>query len=370
MSDKGSVAKATDEVAAKLAEYGASEQVIAKVLSLGVEKVTDLGDLTVDDLREAGMPVVKARQLIANVKPAVPAVDTAVLNTATFDNLLPSPPDDESWLRALKTGGVLKVDQSTVVAAIRVALAERFGLYNLPSKLANAMEKWADETDEQVSPTFYQLRKRVTRLRYGDVFDAIEGLDGAFITEARKKRLLGRLNDYLWPAIDGFREQLKGWQEAYLQGAANPAMLLMALTGGGAASMLQPSIMQADTSGLRDAADAVKDAINRVFAGTGVQITAGLAYEAQQIKQALEEPRLPSMIGVANREQMLKKLGLGIPGTYPRFEVNLVRFTLSILDLENQSPGQEEIGYLSAMCMLGSQLDMRQLAERKYATLG
>ena len=210
----------------------------------------------------------------------------------------------------------------------------------------------------------------MTRLRYGDVFDAIEGLDGTFITEARKKRLLGRLNDYLWPAIDGFREQLKGWQEAYLQGAANPAMLLMALTGGGAASMLQPSIMQADTSGLRDAADAVKDAINRVFAGTGVQITAGLAYEAQQIKQALEEPRLPSMVGAANREQMLKKLGLGIPGTYPRFEVNLVRFTLSILELENQSPGQEEIGYLSAMCMLGSQLDMRQLAERKYATLG
>lgn len=370
MSDKGSVAKATDEVAAKLAEHGASEQVIAKVLNLGVEKVTDLGDLTVDDLREAGMPVVKARQLIANVKPAVPAVDTAVLNTATFDNLLPSPPDDESWLKALKTGGVLKVDQSTIVAAIRAALAERFGLYSLPSKLANAMEKWADETDEQVSPTFYQLRKRVTRLRYGDVFDAIEGLDGTFITEARKKRLLGRLNDYLWPAIDGFREQLKGWQEAYLQGAANPAMLLMALTGGGAASMLQPSIMQADTSGLRDAADAVKDAINRVFAGTGVQITAGLAYEAQQIKQALEEPRLPSMVGVANREQMLKKLGLGIPGTYPRFEVNLVRFTLSILELENQTPGQEEIGYLSAMCMLGSQLDMRQLAERKYATLG
>lgn len=370
MSDKDSVAQVTDEVAAKLAEYGASEQVIANVLSLGVEKVTDLGDLTVDDLREAGMPVVKARQLIANVKPAVPAVDTTVLNTAAFDNLLPSPPDDESWLRSLKTGGILKVEQSTIVAAIRAALAERFGLYRLPSELAKAMEKWADETDEQVGPTFYRLRKQVTRLRYGDVFDAIEGLDGTFITEARKKRLLGRLNDHLWPAIDGFRAQLKGWQEAYLQGAANPAMLLMALTGGGAASMLQPGIMQADTSGLRDAADAVKDAINRVFAGTGVQITAGLAYEAQQIKQALEEPRLPSMVGAANREQMLKKLGLAIPGTYPRFEVNLIRFTLSILELENQTPGQEEIGYLSAMCMLGSQLDMRQLAERKYATLG
>ena len=61
---------------------------------------------------------------------------------------------------------------------------------------------------------------------------------------------------------------------------------------------------------LSSKSDAVKDAINKAFAGTGVQISAALAYEAQEIKKSLEDPRLPALVGVANREQLLKKLGV------------------------------------------------------------
>lgn len=65
-----------------------------------------------------------------------------------------------------------------------------------------------------------------------------------------------------------------------MQGAANPAMMMMALMGGGAGAM-PPGVMQVWILPVcADVADAVKDAINRVFAGTGVQIAAALAYEA------------------------------------------------------------------------------------------
>ena len=120
--------------------------------------------------------------------------------------------------------------------------------------------------------------------------------------------------------------------------------------------------MQApDTASLRDAADAVKDAINKAFAGTGVQISAALAYEAQEIKKSLEDPRLPALVGVANREQLLKKLGVAVPATYPRLETNVTKYVLGVLGLEDQAAGNEELSYLGALFMLGSQIDWSQL---------
>lgn len=368
MSDKDQTTSADmaspqppDEVTSKLREFGATDEVIEQVRRLGVESAADLAELTEHDLIDAGMPVVKARKLLAGVIPS-PVVDSAaMLNTASFDSVLPAVQDDESWLKALKTGGVLKVDQSTVVAAVRAALAKRVGLYDVPSKLSTAMETFADESEEQVDPTFFALRKQMTRRNYAEIFAAIDGLDGTFVTEKRKAELLGRLDRLLWPAIAGFNTQLKGWQESWMQGAANPAMLMMALMGGGAGA-LPPGVMQApDTAVLRDAADAVKDAVNKVFSGTGVQIAAALAYEATEVKKSLEDPRLPALIGVANREQMLKKLGVGVPATYPRLETNLTRYVLAVMNLEDQSAGQEELGYLSALFMLGNQIDWSQL---------
>ena len=193
-----------DDVRTKLAEYGADEATIDKVISeLGVEELDDLASLEVADLTGAGMKLAKARKLVAELKntskPAAPAVAAAETRAiqSQFEALLPSIPTDESWLNALKTGGILKVDESSYIAAIRAALADRAGLYNVPDALSKAMEKYADETEEQVDPTFYALRKSLTRRAYGDIFAAIDGLDGTFITDARRKEFLGRIRDTL-----------------------------------------------------------------------------------------------------------------------------------------------------------------------------
>ena len=65
---------------------------------------------------------------------------------------------------------------------------------------------------------------------------------------------------------------------------------------------MPPGIMQPpDTGVLRDHASAVADAVNKVFAGTGVQIAAALAYDANRIKETLSNPRLPTLIGAVKK---------------------------------------------------------------------
>ncbi len=107
-----------------------------------------------------------------------------------FEALLPSIPNDDSWMNALKSGGILKVDDSSYIAAIRAALADLAGLYDVPEKLAKAMEQYADETEEQVDPTFYALRKSLIRRNYGEIFAAIDGLDGIIYHRKSKERIL------------------------------------------------------------------------------------------------------------------------------------------------------------------------------------
>lgn len=354
---------ATDDVDVRLTELGVDSDTIAQIKEdLGVTTVDDLAVLSEGDLTGIGMKVVQARKLVGAFTPATATADTAAFGTA-MDEILPVVLNDESWLKALRTGGVLKVDESTVVAAIRAALASKVGLYDIPAKLVEAMEKFADTIDEQVDPAYFSLRKQLTRRSYADVFEAVPGLDGNYVTDTRKRDLFHRIDEHLWPAISEFYFQLKSWQEAWMQGAANPAAfasMLMAASGGGVG--MPPGMMQPpDTGVLRDSSSAVADAINRVFAGTGAHIAAALAYEALEIKQSLEDSRLPAMIGVANRDQMLRQLGVSVNATYPRLETNLTRFVLATLQAQDQPAGNEEYQYFGALYMLGSQINLDQL---------
>ena len=357
-----------EDVRTKLAEYGADEATIDKVVSeLGVEELDDLASLEVADLTGAGMKLAKARKLVAELnntsKPAAPAVAAAETRAiqSQFEALLPSIPTDESWLNALKTGGILKVDESSYIAAIRAALADRAGLYNVPDALSKAMEKYADETEEQVDPTFYALRKSLTRRAYGDIFAAIDGLDGTFITDARRKEFLSRIRDTLWPAIAESYRTLDGWYQTWRASFSDPSMLIAAIGGGfsgGAAGMSM--ITPPDTAQLHDAGDTLVDSINRVFRGTGVQVAAAMAYDANTIRNTLEDPRLPSMVGVKNREMMLKKIGASVSSNYIRLEQNLVKYVLAFAKHDTVT-SDVEVNYFVALWQLGTQINWAEL---------
>lgn len=343
-------------------------EVIEKIKTdLGATTAEDLSGLTEQDLVDCGMKKLPARKLIVSLAPIKTDVATAAttntVSTVSFDSVLPIVPSEASWLEALRTGGVLKVDQSTVISAIRATLAHRAGLFTIPNGLVDLMEKFADQNEEQVDPEFFKLRKQMVRRSYAEIFEAIDGLDGSYVTDARKKQLFQRIDQNLWPAIISFYNQLKAWQEAWMQGAANPALMMNAiLAASGGMSAMPPGMMQPpDTGVLRDNADAVADSVNKVFAGTGVQISAALAYDASKIKETLANPRLPALIGATNRDQMLRQLNVAVSATYPRLEQNLTRFVLSIMQVKDQPAGNEELQYFGTLFMLGSQIPWDQL---------
>lgn len=360
------IVEVNDAVKEKLVQFGiTSDDQVAKIKQLGAESVDDLAHLTEEDFHQIGVPRLKARKILASLKSQAQAQIDPNISAATasinINNILPTIPDDESWLSSLCASGVLKPEQSTIISAIRACLADKFGLYSIPPRLVDAMEEYTNITEEPVSEEFWKLRKQLTRRSYGDLFSAIDGLDGTYVTEGRKKELLQRIDEILWPAIKTFMDSLNGWQQTWMQGAANPAMMLAMVAGG--SNGLPPGMMQPpDCGALRDAAAAVNAALNRVFRGTAVQITAALAYEANQIKKMLENSRLPMLCGQPNREMLLKKLDINVPLIYPRMEANLTRFVLSIIQINNVGTA-EELSYFGTLYMLGNQIPWNDIGD-------
>ncbi len=365
-----------DAVRAKLSEYKTDSTVVESIINdLGVESLDDLATLKVEDLTTVGMKLVKARKLLAEFSAPVQApTQTAAANNRTitpgqFEALLPPVPNDELWLNSLKTGGILKVDESSYIAAIRAALADRAGLYDVPAALARAMEDYADETEEQLDPTFYALRKSLTQRSYADIFAAIPGLDGSFITERRRKEFLERIRQTLWPTIAESFQVLDGWYQAWRASFADPSMLIVAISGGLSGGAGMGMVTPPDTAQLHDAGDTLVNSINRIFRGTGVQVAAAMAYDANTIRNTLDKPGLPAMVGVKNRELMLKKIHANVSSNYVRLEQNLVKYVLGFVKHDTVT-SDVEVQYFVALWQLGTQINWSDLDSERNRIKG
>ena len=354
-----------DALADKIRAYGGDDAVIAKIKDLGAETVEDLVSLEEADLTGAGMKLVKARKMLSDLKTAKKAAEPApaapTMAFAPDYSILPSVPSDESLLKSLRTGGVLKVDDSAYNSALRVFLADRCGLFRIPEMLVAEMEKFADENEEPVTPLFFKLKKQITRREYGDLFAAIDGLDGAFATKKRREEFLQRVRNEMCPAIREAYQVLDAWYQSFMATSNNPGAMMTAIYGlmnGTGAALASANVPPVD--GVRDAADTLKDAINHVFRGTGVPVASAMAYDAMEISKTLENGELPAMLGVANREQMLKKLGVNITPNYARLEQNLVRFVLAYIKYSDEGT-DNDVAYLTALWTLGNQINWTDL---------
>lgn len=351
-----------DELKTKLKDLKFNDEQIAKLEAQGVTNQAEMGMLSEKEVREiTGCNVISAKNTVAAFVSA-PAQEPASA-AATIQNLLPAIPDDVSFLEMLKVGGVLKIDRTDVIAAIRSAVASKVGLFELPDKLSEKMEDFAESQDEPVGEAFFKIQKQLTQRRYGDVLAAL-GANGTFVSEKRKRELLSRLNQDLWPALNGFQQQLSAWVTAWMQGTSNPGMLMMAMAMShqGSSSVLPPGILQPpETVVLRDGAEGVINKVNHVFAGTGRIVARAMAFDATSIKTVLDDPNLPSMVGAANRDQMLKMVGSAVSADFVRLEQNIARFALAIMELPKIAAGNEELAYFSAMYTLGSQIPWDKL---------
>lgn len=287
------------------------------------------------------------------------AVSEMLLTGAT---ILPSIPDDSSFLEALKVGGVLKVGITEIILAIKVVLAKKAGLYEIPSKLADNMEKFAETCEEPVGSDFIEVRNMVIERSYAEVMSVL-GIKGQFVTEARRNAFFNKLNASLWNEIKSFYDRLVGWNQTWITTSNNPNILINQLatlisrgTAGVAPSVIQPP----DTSVLKDSAESLITVMNRIFAGYGIPIARALAFEAHKIKTILENDKIPSMIGAPTRELMLKMLGSDVTNDYIRLERNMVQFVVAVMEYPKVGP-QTELLYLSDLLKIGSAIDFNKL---------
>jgi hypothetical protein len=339
------------------------------------EAVVILGDANAvsdaeikDALKSLGIPTGKLNIHLAKLRPekvieeAAPAEKTSTSSMSL--SILPTVPSDDSFLESLKTGGVLKIGETEVLAAIKAALAQKVGLFQLPEKILEKMENFALAQEEPCGEEFYAMQKLVTEKKYGDVLSAIN-VSGSYISESRKKAFFERLNIKLWPALNDFQNRLVAWRQAWMQGMADPGAWFMTMAAAKSGNIMPPGMMSPpDTADLQAAAEEVINEINRVFAGPGIPVARALAYDATRIMKILENKNLPTQTGAANKDQMIKDLGISVGSEIVRVEQSLTRYALAIMSLEKVTPGDDELIYFSAMFQLGTTIPWDKLTTK------
>ncbi len=335
--------------------------------TLGNEEYSPFGDIqTALVSKGISAPVAKLRKEVgalrsvksANVSP--PQVATAPQNQGAIHagrsslSLLPSVPDDIGLLEMLKVGGVLKPNTASVVSLVSAGLGNRFKIFNVLETVADAIETYAVSIDEPVGDVFLFVDSARKRHRYGEVL-SVMGVAGDFVSSRRKNELFTKTDALLWTGLYKFQAQLKSWQDAWLQGGAvNPNILFTGIAAVLSGGMMPPGLNQPpDTAIVRDAAEGFINTVNKIFAGTAIPVARALAYDALQIKQTLTDSRIPTAMGLGNRDQMLKALKLDVAGDYARLEKNLAKYTLGVMQLPHVVSGNEEIAYLGDLLTLG-----------------
>jgi hypothetical protein len=336
------------------------EPLVGKPGPEALEYLADHSALSDDDLLRAfegsGIPSAMLKKNLTLLRPA--AVEDKP--EAIFD-VLPPVPSDESFIKVLQTGGVLKVGTTEVLAAAKAAIADSLGLFDLPKTIKRLMEEFAETVAEPVGERWWEVDKLVTEREYGDVLRAL-GANRSVISDAKMAQFLKKLEGTFWPALKSFNLSLSSWQDTWYKSGATSAMLPMVLAAMASHKPLPPNMMAPpDASSVRAAASGVNDKINSVFGGLGIPVARALAYEATKIRSLMEIPELPAYLGVTTKELMLKKLGVDISEDVVRLEQNICKYALGVMNLSKVPIGNEKLMYLSALCQLGGQIPWDKL---------
>jgi hypothetical protein len=324
-------------------------QIVAIKEKLGVIEVGDLRHLTKDLLREVDFLPVPAVKLVEKIQ----GLKLGKQSRSVLEQILPAVPDYESCLDKLKSGGVLNVTQEGVLSTLRVYLLDRWGIFDVPDRLIAAMEKYSQDLKQPVGELYFEVQKQLTQRAAGNIFNAIPGVKGQYVTEKKKTDLLNRVSEIFYPKLHGFHTSLKAWRSDWSSNIDPAAIFLFSSKTNSDVvfSMVPPP----DTYLLRTEAEQVIDAANETLSGTGLQTAAALAWDAQRITNVLKNTGLPALVGAADYDQMILTLGMGVPSSHKLLETALSQFVLSVMKLKEQPPGTEdEVQYIIAMLQKSS----------------
>ncbi|MFZ4648514.1 MAG: hypothetical protein ACOYMB_02625 [Patescibacteria group bacterium] len=314
------------------------------------------------DLKEAfkglSIPSGKLNAHLQKLRGDLKVEEVTEKKMSQIGNVLPVIPTNESFIEMLKVGGVLKVGETEVLSAIKAAIAKSFGLYEFPKLLSNKMEEFAEDQGEPCGEEFFTIQRILSERTYAEVLSVIK-VKGSFISEARKKTFLLKLDTNFWPALSSFHEQLKAWYDNWVQGFSNPGVMVMAMAQGnlgGVSGLADPP----DPSSVIAAAEEVVNVINKVFAGPGIPVARAMAYDATKIIDIINDPKILTQAGYSTKDQMLKGLGVSIGSEAVIMERSATQYALSIMSLPKVELEMQPV-YLVAMLRLGNTIPWDKL---------
>lgn len=252
-------------------------------------------------------------------------------------------PSRQSLLAALTTGGVLEVSEPVVLSGVQVALADRFGYFDILDLLKIRIKEYARKNSLRLPAKFYDIQSGITRNVNSELLAAV-GLTKSAVSKEDRDDLLAKVRSKMFPAAYDVYQAARAWsiQNQEQMPALMTAMFLRQMNPD--APQLNPlgMVEAVDTSGIKATIDHAIDEINECFMVAGIPAALYLDDLAQEIRKFLEDPELPRLIGADTRKQMLERLEINLTQNSDKvLEDNMLRFFHGIMLFRNASPNDE-----------------------------
>lgn len=315
-----------------------------------------------DTLVKAGVkksPAHEAVLGIRNVPAPAPAPSVVAENTqAIIASLLPELPAGTTAItEVFRTGGILKTDKMSVLAAMKVWFASKFRVFDALAIIANRIEEYADHRHIKCGPKFYEINALVGQRVYGEILAAIGAKGGHVITPAREKKFLTKM-DTLLPVLSDFQNTLAIWDDDWMK--KMQAVQAGQTTDARVAARFRRMTTAPDTAPIRALSKRVFDAINVAMSGTSEPVALGLGYEAEWLKEKARDPEIPAATGYPDFEAMCDELNLGLDDEVARRENAMAQYVLAIMNLDRVPPTLEA-DYLGELRDLGNSIPFDKL---------
>ena len=273
---------------------------------------------------------------------------------------LPKFEEGDALLDALKVGGRLKHNASTVAGLVRVSVAENFGLLDLDKKIAAAMEEYADQMVESVPDVYWEVDEILQKSAWSDLLRAMK-VRASFVSPKRQNELMRRVNQVLWPSLNDFQTALSAWREEWR--GSREEMLFAAVAQNNPMFGGMPDFTPPDPMMVRSALEGLNEKVNRVLSGVMVPVAKGMTAKANRMLEILHTDNLHLAMGAPNQEEMFRRLSVGVSIREIEMEKIMARFVLAALELKKvPSGGQEEIRYMWRLHDLGRRIDWNVLS--------
>lgn len=262
--------------------------------------------------------------------------------------------DNEAMLSSLRQEGLLQFDRTTYLAAIKVVVATKYGVYDGILRLKDLLLKFAVKNNRPAPPEYYDLNDLMLRRRLGEVL-AITN-DSRFMysgipiyaTNQDAEELIRKINTIMIPALTVARDEVTKWYDLFAKQSQADFFIRQ-----------NTPIMQQmypEVDGMLEAGKQLRMAINAALAGDEMPHVIALLHEYRDFLEVLNHPDLPGHVGAVDRDNVLNLLGFDAKAGLLRSEKALLQFTYCMIDVENLSKS-DEVSFYQLMFNLVKQID-------------